>query len=98
MGGIREEGDRDYRERAYHCINTQVAQFILSTPISLGYVKEFLSARFWIPLSRLNFSAYLIHVILLNLMFVGHKTGLHYTKYLMVLIEFFSYSRLLKER
>lgn len=49
-----------------------------------GYVKEFLSAKFWIPLSRLNYSAYLIHLILINVMFVGHRTGLHYTKHLMV--------------
>ena len=60
-------------------------EFLLGTPISVGYVKEFLSAKFWIPLSRLNYSAYLIHLTLINVMFVGHRTGLHYTKHLMVL-------------
>ncbi|CAB4011959.1 nose resistant to fluoxetine 6-like [Paramuricea clavata] len=41
-----------------------------------GYVQEFLSARFWIPLGRLTYSTYLVHCALLNVMYFGYRSGL----------------------
>lgn len=34
-----------------------------------GYIQEFLSARFWIPLGRLTYSAYLVHFVVIVFMF-----------------------------
>ncbi|CAB3987618.1 Hypothetical predicted protein [Paramuricea clavata] len=46
-----------------------------------GLVQKFLSARFWIPLSRLTYNVYLIHYIILILMFFGAKGTIHYDLY-----------------
>ena len=46
-----------------------------------GLVQKFLSAKFWIPLSRLTYNVYLIHLIILALMFYGAQEPLHYDLY-----------------
>ena len=45
---------------------------------AIGLVQKFLSARFWIPLSRLTYSVYLIHLIVLPVIFIGTKGLIHY--------------------
>ncbi|XP_046843470.1 nose resistant to fluoxetine protein 6-like isoform X2 [Xenia sp. Carnegie-2017] len=44
-----------------------------------GYVKDFLSASFWIPLGRLTYSTYLVHRLVLKVMMYGSRTGLVFT-------------------
>ncbi|XP_028392819.1 nose resistant to fluoxetine protein 6-like isoform X2 [Dendronephthya gigantea] len=46
-----------------------------------GVVQRFLSARFWIPLSRLTYNVYLIHIIILTLMIYGAQGNIHYDLY-----------------
>ena len=44
----------------------------------LGLVRRFLSAKFWIPLSRLTFNVYLIHMIVILVMLIGSQGYIHY--------------------
>jgi hypothetical protein len=44
--------------------------------LRVGYVQDFLSARFWIPLGRLTYSTYLVHCVLINVMYFGYRSGL----------------------
>ena len=39
---------------------------------------KFLSAKFWIPFSRLTFNVYLIHFFALTVMFAGAEGNIHY--------------------
>ncbi|XP_046851201.1 nose resistant to fluoxetine protein 6-like isoform X3 [Xenia sp. Carnegie-2017] len=41
-------------------------------------VGRFLSAKFWIPLSRLTFNVYLLHIFVLLVMFIGAQGQIHY--------------------
>ncbi|XP_028392822.1 nose resistant to fluoxetine protein 6-like [Dendronephthya gigantea] len=43
-----------------------------------GLIQRFLSARFWIPLSRLTYSTYLVHPIVLTYIYSSSKTTLYY--------------------
>ncbi|CAB4021608.1 nose resistant to fluoxetine 6-like [Paramuricea clavata] len=43
-----------------------------------GLVQKFLSAKFWIPLSRLTFNVYLIHIIVIMVMMFGAQGNIHY--------------------
>ena len=43
-----------------------------------GLVQRFLSAKFWIPLSRLSFNVYLIHIIVIIVMMIGAQANIHY--------------------
>jgi hypothetical protein len=47
-------------------------------PLS-GLIQRFLSARFWIPLSRLTYSTYLVHPIVLTFIFKSSNTALYYS-------------------
>ena len=44
-------------------------------------INDFLSMKMWIPLSRLTYSAYLIHPILLTVIFGTNRTPFQYTDY-----------------
>ena len=44
-----------------------------------GFINRFLSLPFWIPLSRLTFNAYLVHEIVMILMFSDFRTTIYYT-------------------
>ena len=44
----------------------------------LGLVQRFLSAKYWIPLSRLTFNVYLIHIIVITIMTIGAQGNIHY--------------------
>ncbi|XP_046864834.1 nose resistant to fluoxetine protein 6-like [Xenia sp. Carnegie-2017] len=44
-----------------------------------SYINEFLSARFWIPLSRLTYSVYLIHMIVIHYMLYAANGSMHYS-------------------
>ena len=44
-----------------------------------GVVNSFLSMNFWVPLSRLTFNAYLVHPIILTVIFSSVREPLHYT-------------------
>ncbi|XP_028392817.1 nose resistant to fluoxetine protein 6-like isoform X2 [Dendronephthya gigantea] len=43
-----------------------------------SYIQQFLSARFWIPLSRLTYSVYLIHMVVISFMFFATTHQVHY--------------------
>ena len=49
-----------------------------------GLVNKFLSARFWIPLSRLTYCAYLVHPIIIFAMFQSFETVRAYSDVHMV--------------
>ena len=44
-----------------------------------GVINTFLSMKFWIPLSRLTFTAYLVHPIVLSVVFGSAREPVHYT-------------------
>ena len=44
-----------------------------------GFVNAFLSMKFWIPLSRMTFNAYLVHPIILTIVFGQLQTSIHMT-------------------
>jgi peptidoglycan/LPS O-acetylase OafA/YrhL len=44
-------------------------------------INDFLSMKFWIPLSRLTYAAYLIHPILLTIIFSSNRQPFPYTDY-----------------
>ncbi len=44
-----------------------------------GFINRFLSLPFWIPLSRLTFNAYLVHEIVMLLLFSSFRTTIYYT-------------------
>ena len=44
-----------------------------------GVINTFLSMKFWIPLSRLTFSAYLVHPIVLTVVLDSAREPVHYT-------------------
>ena len=44
-----------------------------------GVINTFLSMKFWIPLSRLTFTAYLVHPIVLSVVFSSAREPVHYT-------------------
>ena len=48
-------------------------------PSVVGYVHEFLSSRFWIPLGRLTYCTYLVHCQLLQVMYAGYRSGLFFS-------------------
>ena len=48
-----------------------------------GVVNSFLSMSFWVPLSRLTFTAYLVHPIILTVIFSSAREPLHYTDVVM---------------
>ena len=43
-----------------------------------GFVNRFLSMKFWIPLSRLTFGAYLVHLIVLSAVYSADMVTIHY--------------------
>ena len=43
-----------------------------------GWVNTFLSLGFWVPFSRLTFSAYLVHPIVLSVLISGYTGTIHY--------------------
>lgn len=45
----------------------------------VGLVNKFLSASYWIPLSRLTYSAYLLHPIVMNVYFGSFQHTTEYT-------------------
>ena len=51
-----------------------------------GVINKFLSWRFWIPLSRLTFMAYLCHVIVLMLMYGTMRFRFIYTDWLLMVL------------
>lgn len=55
----------------------------LSLP-SPGYANSILSAKLWIPLSRLTYGAYLLHPVLLTTMYLNLDTAVYYTDTTMV--------------
>ncbi|XP_028392820.1 nose resistant to fluoxetine protein 6-like [Dendronephthya gigantea] len=44
-----------------------------------GYVHEFLSSKFWIPLGRLTYCTYLVHCELIKVMYAGYRSGLFFS-------------------
>ena len=51
---------------------------------SEGLVNRILSARFWIPLSRLTYCAYLVHIIVLQNLYARFESVWFYTDSYMV--------------
>ena len=50
----------------------------------IGLVNKFLSASYWIPLSRLTYSAYLVHPLVLSVFFGSFHHTVEYTDNLFV--------------
>jgi hypothetical protein len=63
---------------------TQIEGELKLSFFASGYAQQFLSARFWIPLSRLTYSVYLVHVIVQQFMFNATNGSLHYSFSLVV--------------
>ncbi|CAB4023741.1 nose resistant to fluoxetine 6-like, partial [Paramuricea clavata] len=61
-----------------------------------SYIQQFLSARFWIPLSRLTYSVYLVHIIVLQFMLTAVNGTIHYdiptTSYYFIAATVLSYA------
>ena len=61
-----------------------------------GLVNAFLSMKFWIPLSRMTFTAYLVHPVVLFVMYSQLQTTIHFTDItigiFIVSLAVFSYS------
>ncbi|KAK3701463.1 hypothetical protein QZH41_014540 [Actinostola sp. cb2023] len=52
--------------------------------LPLGLVDKILSARFWMPLSRLTYGTYLVHPIVIGTFFAGFQHTVAYTDFLFV--------------
>jgi hypothetical protein len=63
----------------YSRVNYKQKEIVLS-----GLVKDILAAKFWIPLSRINYAAFLIHIDVLNVLFQNVETPVHYTSFTLV--------------
>jgi hypothetical protein len=44
-------------------------------------IKNILAAKFWIPLSRINYVAFLIHVDVLLILYYNIEAPIHYTSF-----------------
>ena len=51
----------------------------------LGFVKNILEAKFWIPLSRINYAAYLVHYDVITVLIYNIETPIHYTSFTTVM-------------
>ena len=60
-------------------LNYKQKEIVLS-----GLVKDILAAKFWIPLSRINYAAFLIHMDVLTVLFQNVETPVHYTAFTLV--------------
>ena len=65
-----------------------------SLSVLLGLIQEFLSARFWIPLSRLTYSVYLIHMIVLSVMYLASSGTIYYDLVSIVSMRWFVIDRI----
>ena len=50
-----------------------------------GVVNSFLSWKAWIPLSKLTYGAYLIHITCQQIVLFGSSYALHFTDFMMVI-------------
>ena len=66
-------GQHHYNKSAVHSFH-----------FSIGFVNKILSARFWIPLSRLTYCTYLVHIIAINTLSGSFKTMITYNDIHMV--------------
>ena len=53
-----------------------------------GFLTKFLSWKLWIPLSRLTYSAYLVHPILIHGYYQAYQTAMHFTELIVVRFMF----------
>ena len=65
-------------ERGIYITFIEIIETFSKNPLS-GLIQRFLSARFWIPLSRLTYSTYLVHPIVLTFIFKSSNTALYYS-------------------
>ena len=65
----------------YVCLNTRCAlcQYLSALSFIPGLVNKLLSASFWIPLSRLTYTAYLVHLIAISVFFGSFETVVAYS-------------------
>ena len=47
----------------------------------VGLVKDILAAKFWIPLSHINYAAYIIHYDVILVLIYNIETPIHYTNF-----------------
>ena len=52
---------------------------LFSPSLSPGIINDILSARFWIPLSRMTYNVYLIHVLVVNFYFFNESNAVMYS-------------------
>ena len=50
-----------------------------------GIINLFLSMKFWIPLSRISYNAYLLHPLILTVIFASERKTIHYQDYNLVI-------------
>ncbi len=50
----------------------------------LGPVKTLLAAKFWIPLSRINYAAFIIHYAVINIFEYNMEVPVHFTTFTLV--------------
>ena len=51
-----------------------------------GLINIILSARFWIPFSRINYSTYIVHIDVINVVILNIESPIHYTTFTLVCI------------
>ena len=93
--GVYSSWDRGGLSLAENVAYFTLSRFVWAVGLSLlvfachnghgSAINTFLSMRFWIPLSRLTYSAYLIHPILLTLIFGTLREPFTYTDYTLVI-------------
>ena len=73
----------------YNFISNQYLKYNFFPFIFLtGYINSFLAWKAWIPLAKLNFGAYLVHLIVMNIVLYSMKTTMHWSWVSMVSLQF----------
>ena len=52
--------------------------------LHLGLIKKILAATFWIPLSHINYAAYIVHYDVVKGLMYNIETPIHYTTFTLV--------------
>ena len=54
--------------------------------LNKGLINNILSARFWIPLSRINYSTCIVHIDVINVIVLNIEASMQYTTFTLVCI------------
>lgn len=67
---------------------TLVKQPILFMSYFTGLVKNILEAKFWIPLSRINYAAFIIHKDVISVFVYNIESPVHFTALTLVRVDY----------